>query len=123
MESTSPPPWVTFILEEMNRRFDSLEKRLDRSVSAETFRDEQTRVNTELKELQAIGTKNTADIQAEANARVAAELARAQSERTESQRRQELQRQTRWQWFLIPAGPLAIWVVNWIASGGMSPPS
>lgn len=119
MDSTSPPPWVTFILEEMNRRFDSLEKRLDRSVSSETFRDEQTRVNTELGELRTITTKNSADIQAEAHARVTAELARAKTEQTEANRRQELQRQTRWQWFLLPASPLAALLIAWMASGGL----
>lgn len=122
MESSSPPPWVTFILEEMNRRFDSLDKRLDKSVSTETFRDEQARVNMELKELSAAAAKNSADIQAEANARVAAELARAQAERGESERRQELQRQTRWQWFLIPASPIAVLVVGWLANGGLASP-
>lgn len=119
MESTSPPAWVNFLLEEMNRRFDAQDKKLDRLVTQDTFRDERARVNDILRDVQNDISQNAADIKAEATARTNSELARAAKERDEAQKRQAVERQTSWQWFLIPAVPIVGILITWVFNGGM----
>lgn len=121
MESTSPPAWVNFLLEEMNRRFDAQDKKLDRLVTQDTFRDERARVNEILRDVQTDIAQNTADIKAEATARTNSELARAAKERDEAQRRQAVEKQTSWQWFLIPAVPIVGYLIPWALNGGLQP--
>ena len=121
MESTSPPAWVNFLLEEMNRRFDAQDKKLDRLVTQDTFRDERARVNEILRDVQTDIAQNTADIKAEATARTNSELARAAKERDEATRRQAVEKQTSWQWFLIPAVPIVGYIIPWALNGGLQP--
>lgn len=121
MESSSPPPWVDFLLQEMNRRFDAQDAKLNRLVTQETFRDERQRVNDLIRDLQADTAQNMADIKAEATARTNEALVRANRERDEANKRQAVESQTRWQWFLIPAVPVVGYLVPWILNGGLSP--
>ena len=120
MESSSPPPWVEFILAEMNRRFDAQDRKLDQLVTQTEFRDEKTRVNDALREMSKDISKNTADIQAEATARANSEIVRANRERDEVQRTQATERQTRWQWFAIPFSAVVGYLVTYAMNGGMS---
>lgn len=119
MESSAPPAWVEFILSHMDKRFDSQAARLDQLVSRETFRDEQARINDVLRDMQQDISSNQADIKAEATTRANAELARARSDNEELREAQAVARQTRWQWFLIPAVPAAGLILNWLMTGGL----
>lgn len=122
MESSNIPPWVEFILAQMDKRFDNQDAKLEKLVTRDAFREEQSRVNDLIRDLQKDVAKNGADISAEATARANSELVRTGRERDEAQRQQTTERQTRWQWFLIPAAPLAALAIQWIAGGGMGQP-
>lgn len=120
MESTNIPPWVEFILAQMDKRFDAQDAKLEKFLTRDAFREEQTRVNDLIRDLQKDTAKNTSDINAEATARMNGEVARTARERDETQRSQATERQTRWQWFVIPATAVAGYLVPWILSGGMT---
>lgn len=122
MESSNIPPWVEFMLAQMDKRFDAQDAKLEKLVTRDAFREEQSRVNDLIRDLQKDTAKNASDINAEATARANSEIARTGRERDEAQRQQATERQTRWQWFLIPAAPLAALFINWFAGGGMSQP-
>lgn len=121
-EPTGIPPWVQFILDDMNRQFGTTNQKIDKLVTQVEFRDEKSRVNDRLRDIEKDNAKNAADIQAEATARMNGEVARSAKERDEAQRQQATERQTRWQWFAIPAAAVAAYVVPWIANGGLSQP-
>lgn len=122
LESSNIPPWVEFMLAQMDKRFDSQDAKLEKLVTRDAFREEQSRVNDLIRDLQKDSAKNTSDINAEATARMNAEVARSSKEREETQRQQATERQTRWQWFAIPAAAVAGYVVPWIANGGLAQP-
>lgn len=119
MESSSPPAWVEFLMSHMDKRFDAQDARLERLVTRETFRDEQARVNEMLREMQRDIAQNQSDIKAEATTRANAELQRARADNEEMREAQAVARQTRWQWFLIPAAPIGALVIDWLMGGGM----
>lgn len=114
------PPWVEYLTGEMNRRFDALDVVLRTLVTRDAFRDEQSRVNAELRRQDREIADLKADLKAESTARAAAELSAANAAKAEAQERQRVQRQTNWQWFLVIAGPVATLLVSWIASGGLT---
>lgn len=114
------PPWVEYLTGEMNRRFDSLDGELRTLVTRDAFRDEQSRVNAELRRQDREIAELRADLKAESTARGAAELTAANAAKTEAQERQRVARATNWQWFLVIAGPVAAALVAWVASGGLS---
>lgn len=122
LESSNIPPWVEFMLAQMDKRFDSQDAKLEKLVTRDAFREEQSRVNDLIRDLQKDSAKNTSDINAEATARMNAEVARSSKEREETQRQQATERQTRWQWFAIPAAAVVGYVVPWIANGGLAQP-
>ena len=103
----------------MDKRFDAQDARLERLVSKDTFRDEQARLNVILNDMQKDIAATQSDIRAEATARANAELTRARSESEELRKAQAVERQTRWQWFLIPAAPVGVMLVNWLMTGGL----
>lgn len=119
MESTTPPAWVEFLMSHMDKRFDAQDARLDKLVSRETFRDEQNRLNGIINDMQKDIAANAGDIRAEATARANAELARLRQVNEEARESQAVARQTRWQWFLIPAAPIGVMIVNWLMTGGL----
>lgn len=119
LESSNIPPWVEFILAQMDKRFDNQDAKLERLVTRDAFREEQSRVNDLIRELQKDSAKNASDISSEATARMNAEVAQSTRERDEAQRQQATERQTRWQWFAIPAAAVAAYLVPWIANGGL----
>ena len=114
------PPWVEYLTGEMNRRFDSLDGVLRALVTRDAFRDEQSRVNAELRRQDREIAELRADLKAESTARGAAELTAANRAKSEAQERQRVARATNWQWFLVIAGPVAAALVGWVASGGLS---
>lgn len=114
------PPWVEYLTGEMNRRFDSLDGVLRTLVTRDAFRDEQTRVNTELRRQDREIADLKADLKAESTARGAAELKAAEAAKSEAQERQRVQRATNWQWFLVFAGPIVTLIVAWVANGGLT---
>lgn len=116
------PPWVQFILDDMNRQFAQTNQKIDKLVTQVEFRDEKSRVNERLRDIERDNAKNAADIQAEATARANSEIARTARERDEGARQQATERQTRWQWFAIPAAAIAGYVVPWILGGGLAQP-
>ena len=120
MESTTPPAWVEFILAQMDKRFDQQDAKLEKLVTRDTFRDEQSRVNDLIRDIQKDVSENRASIQAEATARANSELVRTQRERDEAEKRQAIAKQTSWQWFAIPASALAAYIIPWLLSGGMA---
>lgn len=114
------PPWVEYLTGEMNRRFDSLDGVLRTLVTRDAFRDEQSRVNAELRRQDREIAELKADLKAESTARGVAELTAANAAKTAAQERQRVAHATNWQWFLVIAGPVAAVLVGWVASGGLS---
>lgn len=120
-EEDGIPPWVKYLTDEMNRRFDSLDTKMTQMVSRDAFREEQRRVNDKIDDLSRELGKNASDIQAEAGARVASELAAANAARVEAEKRQQVARQTSWQWFALLAAPVVVGIVSWVLAGGLAP--
>lgn len=120
MESSSPPEWVNFILAEMNRRFDAQDAKLDKLVTKDTFRDEQSRVNEAIREMRVNIAQNTSDIKSEAAARANTEIAHSNRERDEAQKRQAVERQTSWQWLAVFVVPIVGILLTWVANGGLA---
>lgn len=116
------PPWVEYLTGEMNRRFDALDGILRSLVTRDAFRDEQTRVNTELRRQDREISDLKADLKAESTARASEQLTAANQAKAEAQERQKVQRATNWQWFLVVAGPLATLLLTWVANGGLARP-
>lgn len=136
------PPWLKYVTDEMNRRFDGLDRKFENMVTVDTFRDERRRVNdnhaalakevsdtaTEIK----LAVKDVAsDLDKEVQARVTTEaLATRQRQEDQAERERE-RRSRRWQifgWFASPiAAGLVAWLVvqisvlNALAAGGAGP--
>lgn len=117
-EPATIPPWVQFILDDMNRQFGLTNTKIDKLVTQVEFRDEKSRVSDALRELGKDVAKNAADIQAEATARMNSEVARSQKEKEEVERSQATERQTKWQWFAIPFAAFAGYIVDFLLKGG-----
>lgn len=114
------PPWVEYLTSEMNRRFDSLDGVLRTLVTRDAFRDEQARVNAELRRQDKEIADLKADLKAESAARGAAELAGANAAKSEALERQRVQKATNWQWFGLIAGPIIAYLVGWVSNGGLA---
>lgn len=111
------PPWVDFVLDRMDKQFEAQGQRLDKLVTQDAFRQEQTRVNERLTAHDREHAEHKAGIQAEATARSTENTLRMQQENAQKEKIIATQKQTQWQWLLILAGP----VVGWLA-GGLLPP-
>lgn len=113
------PPWVRYMSDEMNRRFDGISSEIRQLVTRDAFRDEQSRVNDELKRLgREIGDVES-DLKAESGARVAAEIASATAAEKTAKEQQSTQKATNWQWFLLLASPFLGALIQWIITGGL----
>jgi vacuolar-type H+-ATPase subunit I/STV1 len=115
------PPWVKYLSDEMNRRFDAFTTELRALVSRDSFRDEQTRVNAELHRLRQAQTETAQKLESEAQARASAELAAANKATAEADKRETVRKQTNWQWLAIFAFPVIGWILDWIRTGGLAP--
>jgi len=113
------PPWVNFVLEQVNRQFEGVNKRLDNLVTQESFRQEQARVNERLEGHDRELGEVKGQISAEATARNTENQIRLKEENAQKDKLLATQRQTQWQWFLIFAGPLVTWILtNFFRAGG-----
>lgn len=120
------PPWVTFILEQVQQQFADMNRRLDTLVSRDAFTQEQNRVNEALQQMRASQDDLRRELEAlksalqsEATARVTAETNLAHARTTEQKDRDKEQAARRWQIFGILASPFASALVIWVLSGGL----
>lgn len=114
------PPWVQFILDDMNRQFGLTNTKIDKLVTQVEFRDEKSRVSDALRELSKDVAKNASDIQAESTARANSEIARTARERDVGETARQTERQTRWQWVAIPLAVVAGYLGDFLLKGGLT---
>lgn len=106
------PPWVEFVLDRMDKQFVGMNERLDKLVTQDAFRQEQTRVNERLGQHdREIGSARR-DIQAEATARSTENKLKSDQEIAQRDKLLQTQKQTQWQWFAIVAGPIVVWLIS-----------
>jgi hypothetical protein len=105
------PPWVDFVLDRMDKSFDGVNSRLDRLVTQEAFRQEQSRVNERMRGFEDRVGKNETAVQAEATARATENKIKLEQENAQKERIIATQKQTQWQWLLIVAGPIVGWIL------------
>ena len=115
----SIPEWVKWLNEQMDMGLRSLGDRIDKLVTRDAFEQEQKRVDEKFGgQGREIGDLR-AKLEAEATARAASELASANKQAQEAQRREGVQRQTNWQWFALFASPVVGALIVWVLNGGL----
>ncbi|MDF2506271.1 MAG: hypothetical protein K0Q52_130 [Microbacterium sp.] len=115
------PPWVEYLSNLIDRRFAEQGARIDKLVTRDAFSEEQKRVNEKFDAQQQQIAQANANIQAEATARAASELAAANKATQDAQQQQRTARQTNWQWFALFAVPTVGAIVLWVINGGLVP--
>lgn len=120
------PPWVTFILGQVQNQFADMKRELATLVTRDSFAQEQSRVNErfaaqgrEISEVKRENETLKVNLQAEASARVTSEAALAKERRQEQKDREKEQGNRRWMVFAMIATPFASAAVLWVLNGGL----
>lgn len=113
-EDSQQPPWVSWIRGDIK----AVNERIDKLVTTESFRQEQSRVNDKFDAMgREIGDLKK-DLAQESQARQTETQLRLREEAQNKDKLLTTQRQTQWQWFLIVAGPLVTWfLANFLRTG------